>query len=125
MIRRPPRSTRTDTLFPYTTLFRSWLVRINLAEGRIEGWPADMQAEIHYKVCDAGLYWLTDQDGRRIARWKGQYVPSAFLNHDRSSNSDYIVLTVTPSGQIERYTQPSINIAEWEPMEDKIGRAHV
>src|SRR3546814_5154769 len=27
MIRRPPRSTRTDTLFPYTTLFRS-LVRV-------------------------------------------------------------------------------------------------
>src|SRR3546814_3740029 len=24
MIRRPPRSTRTDTLCPYTTLFRSW-----------------------------------------------------------------------------------------------------
>src|SRR3546814_12689441 len=27
MIRRPPRSTRTDTLFPYTTLFRSHYVR--------------------------------------------------------------------------------------------------
>src|SRR3546814_9392935 len=26
MIRRPPRSTRTDTLFPYTTLFRSPIV---------------------------------------------------------------------------------------------------
>src|SRR3546814_17448244 len=26
MIRRPPRSTRTDTLFPYTTLFRSILL---------------------------------------------------------------------------------------------------
>src|SRR3546814_10851880 len=26
MIRRPPRSTRTDTLFPYTTLFRSIIV---------------------------------------------------------------------------------------------------
>src|SRR3546814_5337786 len=26
MIRRPPRSTRTDTLFPYTTLFRSSLL---------------------------------------------------------------------------------------------------
>src|SRR3546814_3433474 len=25
MIRRPPRSTRTDTLFPYTTLFRSYV----------------------------------------------------------------------------------------------------
>src|SRR3546814_18374167 len=34
MIRRPPRSTRTDTLFPYTTLFRS-LVRMGaeLAKG--------------------------------------------------------------------------------------------
>src|SRR3546814_3725604 len=30
MIRRPPRSTRTDTLFPYTTLFRSsWLDKKN------------------------------------------------------------------------------------------------
>src|SRR3546814_14125766 len=27
MIRRPPRSTRTDTLFPYTTLFRSTIKR--------------------------------------------------------------------------------------------------
>src|SRR3546814_19850787 len=27
MIRRPPRSTRTDTLFPYTTLFRSRVLR--------------------------------------------------------------------------------------------------
>src|SRR3546814_3472381 len=33
MIRRPPRSTRTDTLFPYTTLFRS--VPGNAAEGVI------------------------------------------------------------------------------------------
>src|SRR3546814_20727195 len=30
MIRRPPRSTRTDTLFPYTTLFRSLPVRASL-----------------------------------------------------------------------------------------------
>src|SRR3546814_5394818 len=29
MIRRPPRSTRTDTLFPYTTLFRSETVTLN------------------------------------------------------------------------------------------------
>src|SRR3546814_4780437 len=28
MIRRPPRSTRTDTLFPYTTLFRSRLLAL-------------------------------------------------------------------------------------------------
>src|SRR3546814_13830413 len=28
MIRRPPRSTRTDTLFPYTTLFRSHVIEL-------------------------------------------------------------------------------------------------
>src|SRR3546814_8416519 len=31
MIRRPPRSTRTDTLFPYTTLFRSVKARFSAA----------------------------------------------------------------------------------------------
>src|SRR3546814_12519949 len=34
MIRRPPRSTRTDTLFPYTTLFRSnYTARVAIASG--------------------------------------------------------------------------------------------
>src|SRR3546814_16330237 len=30
MIRRPPRSTRTDTLFPYTTLFRSLRTKLRI-----------------------------------------------------------------------------------------------
>src|SRR3546814_7545948 len=34
MIRRPPRSTRTDTLFPYTTLFRSGVARRRIGEHR-------------------------------------------------------------------------------------------
>src|SRR3546814_14884047 len=34
MIRRPPRSTRTDTLFPYTTLFRSHIGLSELREHR-------------------------------------------------------------------------------------------
>src|SRR3546814_10220786 len=36
MIRRPPRSTRTDTLFPYTTLFRSLSQTRHRREGRID-----------------------------------------------------------------------------------------
>src|SRR3546814_7949529 len=36
MIRRPPRSTRTDTLFPYTTLFRSLSAHVCLHPGRDE-----------------------------------------------------------------------------------------
>src|SRR3546814_1262047 len=34
MIRRPPRSTRTDTLFPYTTLFRSCVDTSSEVESR-------------------------------------------------------------------------------------------
>src|SRR3546814_7364954 len=41
MIRRPPRSTRTDTLFPYTTLFRSDGARVHhpLPRDRFRGRP--------------------------------------------------------------------------------------
>src|SRR3546814_2709449 len=35
MSRRPPRSTRTDTLFPYTTLFRSVTLRLGLVVQRL------------------------------------------------------------------------------------------
>src|SRR3546814_3713134 len=41
MIRRPPRSTRTDTLFPYTTLFRS---RHRHQEDRRGGFPQPHEA---------------------------------------------------------------------------------
>src|SRR3546814_4927285 len=48
MIRRPPRSTRTDTLFPYTTLFRS-VLRLDIArvkgEVRVVGIPFETTAE--------------------------------------------------------------------------------
>src|SRR3546814_11385875 len=43
MIRRPPRSTRTDTLFPYTTLFRS--VQIESAPSLV-AYAAPMVSEI-------------------------------------------------------------------------------
>src|SRR3546814_7761341 len=42
MIRRPPRSTRTDTLFPYTTLFRSRKRGIEVEERVI--WPDELES---------------------------------------------------------------------------------
>src|SRR3546814_11792709 len=41
MIRRPPRATRTDTLFPYTTLFRA-----QRAENAVNSYSADGLAKI-------------------------------------------------------------------------------
>src|SRR3546814_10381646 len=44
MIRRPPRSTRTDTLFPYTTLFRSRMITFSRTDTSTLGrwwWTVD------------------------------------------------------------------------------------
>src|SRR3546814_6299121 len=45
MIRRPPRSTRTDTLFPYTTLFRSAAYDLPGARSHLDlrAWRAALQ----------------------------------------------------------------------------------
>src|SRR3546814_3069486 len=65
MIRRPPRSTRTDTLFPYTTLFRS-RVRRSGAEVRHEitmqrGPPAGIR-----RIQDEILQVHRDELGRAV-----------------------------------------------------------
>src|SRR3546814_2411049 len=56
MIRRPPRSTRTDTLFPYTTLFRSINTGILAADAvALKGWLQRLSSDN-----TQGEYYLTD-----------------------------------------------------------------
>src|SRR3546814_10717607 len=50
MIRRPPRSTRTDTLFPYTTLFRSPGAVENALFFRGEDLRIDIGASMHLEL---------------------------------------------------------------------------
>src|SRR3546814_5236731 len=58
MIRRPPRSTRTDTLFPYTTLFRSIVENAETGSTRstrmMAGWAYAAESivgfAIHYQI---------------------------------------------------------------------------
>src|SRR3546814_18655864 len=59
MIRRPPRSTRTDTLFPYTTLFRSWL----LSPARAETYATGHGDIRRFTLADGSLVTL-DTDSR-------------------------------------------------------------
>src|SRR3546814_18764362 len=59
MIRRPPRSTRTDTLFPYTTLFRSTPVqRDEDYTGGIAVTLAGRRAKDSWLSLDGPLGWL-------------------------------------------------------------------
>src|SRR3546814_15229872 len=50
MIRRPPRSTRTDTLFPYTTLFRSKLFTWTAVMQLVEQGKLDLDADVNQYI---------------------------------------------------------------------------
>jgi hypothetical protein len=45
-----------------------WCPIIELATGQIVGWPPGITADIHYKVCDEGEYWIGDASGRKATR---------------------------------------------------------
>src|SRR3546814_2462843 len=105
MIRRPPRSTRTDTLFPYTTLFRSaqWLIatakrsnRLRVFDGesgeplRTVGGPGVRPGEFSYpngiSVIDA-LLLVVERDNHRVQVLRlPDFLPLAtFGEHDLRS----------------------------------------
>src|SRR3546814_1380137 len=76
MIRRPPRSTRTDTLFPYTTLFRSdvWRAREAVPQLLPEGF---FEEGLDRRVAAA--------DARIASRQRR--LPHGLLAHPRRSTS--------------------------------------
>src|SRR3546814_508061 len=71
MRRRPPRSTRTDTLFPYTTLFRSLAQRRAVevrAQDRLGLVVAHVRARIDVPVADPVLERDAPLPARRMRR---------------------------------------------------------
>src|SRR3546814_12310218 len=56
MRRRPPRSTRTDTLFPYTTLFRSLALRCPLGQRQAAGDREDPAEIDRHHLHDSAVF---------------------------------------------------------------------
>src|SRR3546814_20396156 len=82
MIRRPPRSTRTDTLFPYTTLFRSVALTIDHAQ-YVRAFLDAPELVITVPGVELTKYLARDpqeQGGRlimeRSCRWRGMHWPA-------------------------------------------------
>jgi len=92
-----------------------WCLVIRLEDGLVMDWPARMTADIHYKICDAGQYWLLDDSRQRIAKWAGHYVPDDFLCHGSNGYGDYIIFKVNAHGLITGWRKPEI---EWGGRED-------
>src|SRR3546814_11594735 len=58
MIRRPPRSTRTDTLFPYTTLFRSISVAdLRFAPEKVDAYERGLKLDLRRFRFSAALFY--------------------------------------------------------------------
>src|SRR3546814_4072815 len=70
MIRRPPRSTRSATLFPYTTLFRSWIRKLSACDA-----PGVSREERHAR--DSGRPPSPVQRSRAHPRMNGAMPPGA------------------------------------------------
>src|SRR3546814_10100472 len=96
MIRRPPRSTRTDTLFPYTTLFRSTVRgvgrrRRNLAFGFHQSRVGQAQGRLpeYGRVPESATVAASTREGARAAasRWQ----PDRCRGLERGLHQDRIV----------------------------------
>src|SRR3546814_3253587 len=84
MIRRPPRSTRTDTLFPYTTLFRSRQGRKGGNDQNAQGLFVGHAQGVGTEAAIAGQLWLL-QDGLAKCRPLALVLQS---QHDLGAVSD-------------------------------------
>src|SRR3546814_6051594 len=81
MIRRPPRSTRTDTLFPYTTLFRSGIDR-----GLTASLAEYIKLALRFDL-DVGDRIVGDENVRHRTRY-GYQLAAADRNHDLPLRSE-------------------------------------
>jgi hypothetical protein len=91
-----------------------WEPVIELATGRVMNWPEGTEADIHYKVCDDGEYWLLDESKNRIAKWRGHYVPDDILVVNDNGYGDYIIFKIGVDGVIIGWKAPEINAGQWD-----------
>ena len=101
------------TLIPFR-FGPKWCPVIRLADGWIVNWPEGTTADVHFKVCDQGEYWLATEEGR-VAKWRDSYVPNRFLCHGDTGYGDYIIFKVGADGKIEGWKPPEIEADMWHP----------
>lgn len=76
-----------------------WAPLIELATGKVVGWPEGTTASIHFKVCDAGRYSLLDSALNPVLVLDG-YVPRIMCPKE-SGYGDYVIMDIDASGQID------------------------
>lgn len=78
-----------------------WQPTIEIESGVVINWPAGTTADVHYKVCDDGIYTLLDSNGMQVCMQDG-YVPS-ILSPDGDGYGDYIIMQIDGNGKIAHW----------------------
>jgi hypothetical protein len=89
-----------------------WCPTIDIERGIVLNWPQGVTADVHYKVCDDGEYWL-GTDSEKLARWCGEYVPEDYLCHGDEGYGDYIILRIDGNGSISSFLKPMFHEQRW------------
>ena len=82
-----------------------WVIVIDVETGIIKNWPTGTVADVHYKVCDDGIYHLIDENWNTIIIKEG-YVPK-ILDLYRDSYGDYIIMKIDSTGMIKEWKNDS------------------
>lgn len=96
------------TLIPFRS-GDAWRPMIDIDTGMIIEWPAGTTAELHYKVCDEGIYTLIGDDGAEITSKEG-YVP-AIMSPGGRGYGDYIIMTIGEDGKIAGW---NVDLSDFE-----------
>lgn len=91
-----------------------WCPVIRLSDGYVVNWPQDTTARIHYKVCDAGEYFLSTDGIQKEFKYQDCYVPNSVLCVGENGYGDYIIFKVKADGCIENWRKPFLNEEHWE-----------
>lgn len=79
----------------------AWCPTIDLETGVVQDWPAGTTADVHFKVCDAGIYKLLDAE-KNVVREIDGYVPK-MMSPGGYGYGDYVIMTIGPDGKIENW----------------------
>jgi hypothetical protein len=77
----------------------TWKPIIDIDNGQILNWNKGTEADIHYKVCDDGSYFIKDADGETVLSIEGDYVPKLMCPKGEGYG-DYIIMDVDKDGFI-------------------------
>jgi hypothetical protein len=91
----------------------TWEPKIDIESGVITNWTKGIKASVHYKVCDAGEYFLANAKGHRVLKYKGEYVPSFFPG---DHYGDYIIFEIDEDGKIAEWDAAAIDGKDFKPI---------